>query len=1161
MRTAVCAWSGACSRGVIGVVLVGAFSAARAAVTPAPHVPRVTLPLMNTPPTVDGRIDETEWAGAVRNVGFVGHGSDTLMLRDGVFWLGSDGHSLFLAVQTETPPTGEILTRAVPHDKLDVTAAFHDDCLELVLDPKRGRTAGERSYYHIITNARGALFDRSIDPDDKQNPMRTAWRLTGWTFASAVKDGWWHVEMKIPFESLGVTPADLSHAWGLRVARNWRRPARQSQWVTKSGSYLDQPTMPVIRWDPAAPVVQVRSIQRDWQEARAAVSIFNPHAEPVSVSVRLSDAWHFNPPKELERDVTVAPGQTELLELAAPDGGDAGLHRTIIHVASPDGQTIYYHRDYRWSLHRPAELWSIAEEEKKAVSLLFKYYPYHSKVRFQVDVQGLAAKDRVSAIAASIRRLQGEGAAAGAALWEQSVPVKDFVAEGIFGIPDLPDGRYGFSALLKGGSGLPAEPVSETFVRERFEWEHNKLGVSDEVMPPFTPLQVSGNEVRSVLREHQHGAAGLWDQVTSQGRRLLTAPMSWRLALRSPAGEPVAPEVTGQGWQCLAQSDTSVRGEARWSAGALDAHVRTDHDYDGMMLVTLTLEPTGDAVVERLSIEIPVNAAEARYMHAVGDGLRHNYAGFVPPGEGVVWDSSKANKIEIANAFFPYLWIGGGERGICWFADTDRDMLLDEEIPTLALVRDGETLRLRAHLITRPAPLRRRRQIVFGLQATPTKPMPEGWRRWTGRSKGKGGRAVSWVGSTPYWGGIAHDLFPYGKTFEYWEELRKTRETAVVSKEFETKWMGIIDLVFPDNPKKHEFHLRHIRAGFHSARYSPWGGPTRLFGYTNARGIGFHAEEFATFQDEWLRYGWFNRQWNRLGGVSYDVSPSPSFVDFAVWYYKKMIDTWTDGVYWDNTFLSAHYDPVVGNAWFDEKGVVHPGMGLFHLRELIKRTAIMHWQAGRDVAEARTPFISLSHMTNTMIVPVLSFGNCNMDWEWKYGYADFQDRFSPDLTVTETIGRQVGAWGTILAGGHPDVKDPRTPWMWRTRLGVCLVHEIHNFDYRPAEDVAFYEKLFEFGYGLPECKVYNYWDPPHPVSVSGVDARTLVAAKPGGAIVIVTDYGEGGTGEATVDLGALGLSAEVNAADVETGETIVRTVPGRFRFELKKHDFRALRVE
>jgi hypothetical protein len=505
--------------------------------------------------------------------------------------------------------------------------------------------------------------------------------------------------------------------------------------------------------------------------------------------------------------------------------------------------------------------------------------------------------------------------------------------------------------------------------------------------------------------------------------------------------------------------------------------------------------------------------------------------------------------------------LGDGERGLCWFADTDRDWVLDDTTPTVELTRESNTLWMRVHFITRPTMLERRHQIVFGLQATPTKPLPDGWRRWSGLKEITGARPVRWLGATYYWGGLSYDVYPYRYRFDYFDKLREARETGQADRQFIADWLAMVDReLAPRGSERYRFFDAHINAGFHAARSSTWQDGFRLFGYTNPRGVGFHVPEFATFQDEWLRYNWFNRNWGSGESVGYDVSPSRSFQDYALWYYRKMLRCF-DGVYWDNMFLSAHFDPVVGEAWTDEQDRVHPTMGLLHLRQLAKRTAIMLWQETKDSPEHRRPPITLSHMTNTMIVPVHSFINCTMDWEWKYGYEDFQDRFSPDLTVAETIGRQVGAWPTILAGGHPDPKDPRLDFLYRTRLGVALVHEIQVFDYRPPRDFEVYQKLFEFGYGTEGCRVFNYWQDDHPVQVAGVDARTLAMTNGREAIVVVTDYGGGGRCRLSLDGDKLAFSAAATATDLETGSAVGRVSPGEFAFDLQKHDFRILRIK
>lgn len=1135
--------------------LIVVFSAAVAgAQTPESGQPKAAVPLLNAAPTIDGAIDEAEWRGALRLVDFLSKPSGAATARQAVFWLGCDGRQLYLAVKSETPPGDRILTRAVPDPERDAVAAFHDDSIELVLDPNRGRTSGDRRFYHVIFNARGALYDWAVDPENRRSPVDLNWRLPAWRMVQRSADGWWEVEAAIPLASLGADQSDLGRPWGVQIARHWRRPVEPSQWSSRVNAYDAPAAMPEVAWDDQAPVVRVLSTVQQ-EKPRIEIAVANPHAKPLDAVVLLADAWHRDPPQELRRPLTVAPGAEEVIALDGRDGGPEGLHATTVRVTGP-GDKVFFDRTWKWALARPAERWTTTEAERQALDLQFKYYPYASRIAFRVGLAELASRSRIRGVQAFVAKADTAGKPAQDPLWQEPIELDGDRAELVRTVPELAAGRYVFGVQLSGGEGVPREPVLQPFVREKFEWEHNGLGMSDEVMPPFTPLEAEGHRVRAVLREHEHGPEGLWSRVTSEGRPLLAAPMRFEVR----AGGRACP-VEGGSWQSTVRRPTEVRGQSRWTAGPVRATVDTQYDYDGMMLVTLELAPTGGTPVEGLSLVVPLDAARARFMHPVSDGLRHNYAGVVPPGEGAIWDSSKAGKLEIPGTFYPYIWIGDGQRGLCWFADTDRDWVLDARRSALELSREQGQVVLRVNFITQPGPLDRAHRIVFGLQATPTKPMPEGWRRWTANKRVEGSRPVRWLGACFYWGGLSYDVYPYRRQFEFYEKMAEARRTGEVDRAFVARWMHTIEQdLAPKGTDRHEHLLRHVNAGMWGAKSCPWADGWRLFGYTNPRGVGFHVPEFATFQDEWLRYRYFNRTWGKGVAVGYDVSPSASFQDYCLWYYRKMLDCF-DGVYWDNVFLSANFDPVMGEAWVDEAGRIHPSLGLMHLRQLLKRTAVMLWQEGKRLPAPRRAPVTLAHMTNTMLVPVMSFINCTMDWEWKYGYEDFQDRFPPDLTVAETIGRQVGAWPTILAGGHWDKNDPRVDFMFRTRLGVCLTHEIQAFDHGPARDQELYGRLFALGYGRPECRVFNYWEEGHPVRVEGLKACTLAfACGPRGGVV-VTDYGGGGTGRVRLDLARLGLPADVQAVDLESGQALERLAPGAFSLSIKKHDFRILKVE
>ncbi len=159
-----------------------------------------------------------------------------------------------------------------------------------------------------------------------------------------------------------------------------------------------------------------------------------------------------------------------------------------------------------------------------------------------------------------------------------------------------------------------------------------------------------------------------------------------------------------------------------------------------------------------MQLVIPMKTSETWLMHPVTDLLRFHYAGRIPNGKGKlwdyggklrdvrytdsgepdangkVWDSRHVGRWQLPGPFVPYIWLGGPERGICWFAENDRDWSLDPEQPTLEIRRQGEThfaCRAAGH---RPVVLSApRHDGTFGLMATPAKPMPEtpvSFRRW-----------------------------------------------------------------------------------------------------------------------------------------------------------------------------------------------------------------------------------------------------------------------------------------------------------------------------------------------------------------------------------------------------------------------------------------------
>jgi hypothetical protein len=171
--------------------------------------------------------------------------------------------------------------------------------------------------------------------------------------------------------------------------------------------------------------------------------------------------------------------------------------------------------------------------------------------------------------------------------------------------------------------------------------------------------------------------------------------------------------------------------------------------------------------IQRMWLEIPLKDQEAPLFHYCAfEGMRRNYAGATPRGGKITWtrqpyDSVPATweggtyppiwKAEpgsddgviwtcrdtypwyrvIDTDFVPYIFLGGGERGLAFFGANDKGYLLDPNGTVQTIERRGGTLFLRVDLVNKPSAITRARHLVFGLQAAPTRPSSDAMRAST----------------------------------------------------------------------------------------------------------------------------------------------------------------------------------------------------------------------------------------------------------------------------------------------------------------------------------------------------------------------------------------------------------------------------------------------
>ncbi len=202
--------------------------------------------------------------------------------------------------------------------------------------------------------------------------------------------------------------------------------------------------------------------------------------------------------------------------------------------------------------------------------------------------------------------------------------------------------------------------------------------------------------------------------------------------------------------------------------------------------------------------------------------------------------------------------------------------------------------------------------------------------------------------------------------------------------------------------------------------------------------------------------------------------------------------------------------------------------------------------------------LTLPHMTNAYLIPVFSWTTMDLDWEMHYGGSDFQDRFSRDYIRAASLGRQGGNMPIILPG-ITEVTDPaKQAWVERTRLGVCLPHEISIYQADPLY-IKIKSYLYSLGYGTAACRTFHYWDKIPILSVSGLDAAWIAFENADSVILLVTDYNNGGAAKLTLDTKRLSLPKNFEATNWENPAEKWTASSGTLSLpNIPKHDFRLL---
>ncbi len=470
-------------------------------------------------------------------------------------------------------------------------------------------------------------------------------------------------------------------------------------------------------------------------------------------------------------------------------------------------------------------------------------------------------------------------------------------------------------------------------------------------------------------------------------------------------------------------------------------------------------------------------------------------------------------------SFLPYIWLGAEERGLCWFADNDKDWILNIDQKTgmnspahLELFRRNGILTLRVNVVQKPVVLQTPRKIVFGMMASPAKPMPKNWRA-LGRKDHQ--RMVFCMGGKYLGGAGAYCArYPLNKDFSPFRKFMECRLSGkkLSSEEFDKffeEWAEkhLTGRATPEIREKYrKWMLMQINRG------ADYGSDTKVtFYFDEFNSFSSYAEEAPVFYSEWSG-NWYDENFretrkplaDKFNGISMN-NFSRSYRDFAAWFGAEWLKNGA-GLYWDRAYPKLGNDPVTTSAYRLDNGEIQPSAEIWAMRKYLRRMWILHQQ----LYDKNAPQYMQLHMTNTLVLPYIVWSDTTLDLEWgQDGNPVFQKKFSSPLLRAESIGRQTGNIPTAFAvcGVRGVTKDEKEI-AYRTSFGALMVHDIgQSFSggvvRHPAKMAAI---IRNFGYGLPDCQVYNFWDQSSLLKISDSQCKWLLLRRKDDLLVLLCTW-------------------------------------------------------
>ncbi len=1028
-------------------------------------------------PALDGNLQEPFWkyAASLPVLTTLGKPLETFRAPPGKFLISADDRNLYLGFSYAIPAGNKVNAGAL-RTKDSEPEVWGSESFELYLKI-------DGNLYRFAGNAAGGYTEWKNNGAEWTAPWEYKSQLRMLIDNSSV----WQGEVAIPWSSLGLKGRPDKPVL-FNVCRTWcLTDYAAASSLASDGSYTRPELYPSLVFEKEAPALQVESQTNPSRGVfQQKVNVFSPTARKLVYEVALLNRDGSSEPFVLtSKELPLKKGET--LETALDAKITTGVYDAILYTLK-EKDRVYARCMAPFKLNevyldvRPRFIAGYLEFEIQSALLLGKFGADCDPSLVLVAPDGKEiARSKITGDSLRIP-------------FDRKNPAGDYTAK----------------IVDRAGKTLSSLTVHFPGIGEWASAEFRK----DIVLPPFTPLKVKGSVYDMWGRSYVYDNSFFPTQIISQDVPLLAAPCAVMVNGRAISRGRLTPG-----------SSDNVRAEFKTSASDSDCRITADSwvEYDGVSYSRFSLRAEKNIADLKLRFTLPASAA--KYLHtSAGGAWGVKLTRPVPDG-----------RFEFA--FFPMVWLGTEDKGICFFTETNKNWTGPRN-SICSIVKNGKEavfeVKLREQLKAGET-----FDFEFGYVATPVKPLPADYPfNMVGDSHTQ---LMRRPGHAPV-NAVSIVSVPYPHEIDgYFGDLPNEKDSPAVPAM--TKALKIRDA-----------------AGNKAAIYM------------DARYLSDEYPEMAAFKDEWKASPERTLDYTRDGKkyYLYDCCPDTGASAFFHLHQKRCLERFkADGIYYDFGRIGACGNPLHGcsERW--------PILGQ---REFFRRTALVQYLLGN-----KQPIVVL-HNTDDVQVPAITFATHLFNGEHirqdsstiMHNGKDILDTYGIEMFASELSSMPFGLTNSVYQAN--DVLSPKygggkeEPELYKFRITQAFLAGTlpHNTilsqsrcHYGLLEKIVrTYEK-----FKVRQAKFIGYWD--SPATVRGAsDIYVSVYARPAEkkALAVISHIGKSHadqTFEVKFDAGKLGFVPKkavdlLTAPDPEYDELAVIRSKNRVpdhRAPLKLGDF------